>query len=82
MQVHTDEYTFIYVHTLTYRYCYPYLKCSITVCPYILPHRLNTLRSKQYGRHYTDDIFKWIFLSKNVWISIKIPLKFDPCGYN
>ena len=23
-----------------------------------------------------DDIFKWIFLNENVWISIKISLKF------
>ena len=74
--VHTVEYTFIYIHTLTYKSCFLYLKFSITVCPLRLPRRLNTLRSSQYGRHYTDDIFKWIFLSKNVWISIIIPLEF------
>ena len=27
-----------------------------------------------------DDTFKWIFLNENVWISIKIALKFVPSG--
>ena len=38
----------------------------------------NTLGLKQNGRHCADDIFKFIFLNENVWISIKIPLKFVP----
>ena len=37
---------------------------------------LNTLRPRQNGRHFPDDIFKWIFLNENVWISINISLKF------
>ena len=28
----------------------------------------------------TNDIFKWIFLNENVWISINISLKFVPKG--
>ena len=32
----------------------------------------------QNGRHLADDIFKCIFLNKNVRISIKISLKFVP----
>ena len=28
------------------------------------------------GRHFPDDIFKCISLNENVWISIKISLKF------
>ena len=28
----------------------------------------------------SDDIFKWTFLNENVWISIKISLKFVPWG--
>ena len=40
----------------------------------------NTLRPRQNGRHFPDDILKWIFLNKNVWISIEIPLKFVPKG--
>ena len=38
--------------------------------------RLNTLRPRQNGRHFADDIF----LIENVWISIKIALKFVPKG--
>ena len=41
---------------------------------------INTLRPIQNGRHFTDDIFKCIFLNENVWISIKISLKFVPKG--
>ena len=40
----------------------------------------NTLRPRQNGRHFPDDIFKCIFLNENVWISIKISLKFVPKG--
>ena len=40
----------------------------------------NTLRPRQNGRHFPDDIYKWIFLNENVWISIKISLKFVPWG--
>ena len=40
----------------------------------------NTLRPGQNGRHFADDIFKCIFLNKNVWIPIKISLKFVPKG--
>ena len=40
------------------------------------PHWVNTLRLRQIGRHFPDDIFRWIFLNENVWISIKISLKF------
>ena len=36
----------------------------------------NTLRPRQYGRHFPDDIFKCIFVSENVLIWIQISLKF------
>ena len=39
---------------------------------------VNTLRPRQNGLHFPDDIFKWIFLNENVWISINISLKFIP----
>ena len=39
---------------------------------------LNTLRPSQNARHFADDIFKCIFLNINVWISLKISLKFVP----
>ena len=41
---------------------------------------INTLRPRQNGRHFADDIFKCIFLNENVWISIGISLKFVPRG--
>ena len=37
---------------------------------------VDILRPRQNGRHIADDIFGRIFLDENVWISIKIPLKF------
>ena len=37
---------------------------------------LNTLRPRQNGRHFPDDIFKYIFLNENVWISIAISLNY------
>ena len=40
----------------------------------------NTLRPGQNGRHFADDIFKCIFVNENVWIPIKISLKFVPEG--
>ena len=42
--------------------------------------KINTLRPRQYGRRFADDIFKRIFLNENVRISIKISLKFVPKG--
>ena len=39
---------------------------------------INTLRPRQNGRHYADDIFKCIFLNENAWLSLKISLKFVP----
>ena len=40
----------------------------------------NTLRPRQNGRHFPDDIFKCIFLNENIWTSIKFSLKFVPMG--
>ena len=40
----------------------------------------NTLRPRQNGRHFPDDIFRCIFLTENVWISLKISLKFISKG--
>ena len=35
---------------------------------------------RQNDRHFADDIFKYIFINENVWISIKISLRFVPKG--
>ena len=45
-----------------------------------LQRQLNSLKPRQSGRHFADDIFKCIFLNENVWILIKISLKFVPKG--
>ena len=42
--------------------------------------RVTTLRPRQNGRHFADDIFKCIFLNENASIAIKISLKFVPNG--
>ena len=39
---------------------------------------INTLRPRQNGRYFADDIFKCIFLNENAWISLQISLKFVP----
>ena len=41
---------------------------------------INSLRPRQNGRRFADDIFKCIFLNENVWKPIKISLKFVPKG--
>ena len=46
----------------------------------LIPYAFNTLWPRQNGRHFPDDIFKWIFLNENVWISINISLNFAPRG--
>ena len=38
----------------------------------------NTLRPRQNGRHFPDDIFNCIFLNENIRISLEISLKFAP----
>ena len=64
--------------------------CSISIanaleilqdCNFSFP--VNTLRPKQNGRYFVDNIFKCIFLNEIVWIPIKISLKFVPkCPIN
>ena len=41
---------------------------------------IHTLRLRQSGRHFPDDIFNCIFFNDNLWILITIPLKFAPEG--
>ena len=55
-------------------------KCGCEMLTFLCTGWINTLRQRQNGRHFPDDIFKWIFLNENVWISINISLKFVPRG--
>ena len=49
---------------------------------FIRPKLVNTLRPRQNGCHFADDIFKCILLTEDVWIPNKISLKFVPKGQN
>ena len=44
------------------------------------PQCVNKGRPRPNERYFADDIFKCIFLNENVWIPIKISLKFVPSG--
>ena len=46
----------------------------------ILSNSVNSLRSRQNIRHFAHNVFKCNFLNENVWIPIKISLKFVPKG--
>ena len=39
---------------------------------------VNSLRPRKNGRLFPDDILKWIFLNENIWILLRISLKFVP----
>ena len=53
-------------------------KLTPEVCITLDHHIINTLKPRQNGRHFTDDISKCIFLYENVWIWIS--LKVVPKG--
>ena len=56
---------------------YKSLYISAYVHVLILIHgSINTLRPTQNGRHFTDDILKWLFLNENVWLFIEVWLNF------
>ena len=40
--------------------------------PVVSSFKLNTSRPKQNGRHFADNIFKFIFKNENVWMTLKI----------
>ena len=48
--------------------------------PFCIKNNVYTLRPRRNGRHFPDGIFKCILLKENMWISIKIALKFVPKG--
>ena len=65
---------------LLYKYASIVLLFVFANCRDAIQLQLNTLRPRQNGRHFADDIFKWIFLNENLWIPIKIVLKYVPQG--
>ena len=57
------------VHDLRYSSCH-----SIHAYPFYI----NSLRPRQNRHHFVDSVFKCNFFNENVWIAIKISLKFVP----
>ena len=55
-------------------------KACVNSSVYDFIKSINTLRLRQNGRHFPDDIFKWIFVNENAWILVKISLKFVSRG--
>ena len=53
---------------------------SVKVVAILSRGRVNSLSPRQNRCHFPDDTFKCIFLNENVWILIKISLKFVPKG--
>ena len=52
--------------------------CRICIYSNVFLRILLTLRPGQNGRHFTDNIYTCIFFNENVWILLKISLKFIP----
>ena len=65
------------MHFLT-RKLYIYIKNMIKKLFY--GHSINTLRQRQNGHQFADNIFKCISLNKNIRTVIKMSLKFAPSG--
>ena len=58
----------------------PFGSCYSTSLDMDIHVLINTLRPRQNDCYFADNIFKFIFLNENVWILIKISLKFVPKG--
>ena len=62
------------------------LRCQCQVCTILYAFqsnqvqgvKVNTLRLRQNGHHFSEDTFKCIFLNENIWILLNISLKFVP----
>ena len=69
---------FVSTHSVQYT-----IKVAESIITFILGHldyNFNTLRPRQYGYQFPDDIFKCLFLNENLWVSFEISLKFAPKG--
>ena len=58
-------------HYNEYEICTSKIKATILRGQWV-----SSLRPRKNGRHFADDIFKCIFLNENIWIPIKISMKF------
>ena len=64
----------------TSQYLSRYWSRSVSLYGITRPQWVNTLRPRQNGRHFPEDIFKCIFLNESIWILIEASLKFVPTG--
>ena len=68
-------------HIASASMCWIHFYGIIPCCWFIgIKASVNSLRPRQNRRHFADAIFKCTFLNENVWILIKISLKFVPKG--
>ena len=65
-------------HRHGYIYLMQYLHCIIVHICVTRLRWVDSLRPRRNRRHFSDDIFKCIFLNGNIWISIKMSLKLVP----
>ena len=76
--------SFVYFITdtcITFQISYQIILSKANKGPLSIPNTtINTLRPRQNGRHFPDDIFNCIFLNENAWISNNISLKIVPKG--
>ena len=70
----------IYGYMVQFYSIFPNCLCLLHFI-WIVTGQFNTLRPRQNGCHFPDDIFKYIFLNENAWILIEISLKFVPKGH-
>ena len=61
---------------LKFKSSYAFLKRTRAIRRHIAGY--NTLRPKQNGRYFADDISKYISLTENFWVLHKISLKYVP----
>ena len=68
--------------------CTVWYKCIFVIpCVYVLSSftltilcTINSLRPRQNGCHFPDNIFKYISFNENIWLSDDISLKWVPQG--
>ena len=66
-------------HIASHSLHYCILKYNFNIIQHCEAVGINTLKPRQNGNHFPD-IFKCIFLKENIYIMIKISLKFVPMG--
>ena len=80
LHYHYDAHTQETLSTPMWWYWQHLLLSEQTLITGSCPAIINTLRPRRNRCYFADDIFKCIFVNKNVWISIKISLKFISKG--